>query len=107
MAGKTNKKDTKEAHVVNFNYIERKWQKAWNESGLFHSRDEGERKRKYYVCEMFPYPSSSFLHMGHVKNYSIGDTIARYKRMNGFNVLYPMGFDAFGLPAENAAIKDG
>lgn len=107
MAGKTNKKDTKEAHVVNFNYIERKWQKAWNESGLFHARDEGERKRKYYVCEMFPYPSSSFLHMGHVKNYSIGDTIARYKRMNGFNVLYPMGFDAFGLPAENAAIKDG
>ena len=88
---------------INFAKIERKWQNLWASKGAFKSK-EGKGK-KFYVLEMYPYPSGSGLHMGHAFNYSIGDIYARFKRMSGFNVLYPMGFDSFGLPAENAAIK--
>ncbi len=85
--------------------IEKKWQKKWEEARIFEVELD-PKKKKYYCLEMYPYPSST-LHMGHLRNYSIGDCFARYKRMRGYNVLYPMGYDSFGLPAENAAIQHG
>src|SRR3989344_2106305 len=92
--------------MVSFKSIEKKWQSRWQKKKIFEVSEKKGRK-KYYVLEMFPYPSSSGLHMGHAFNYTIGDIYTRFKRMQGLNVLYPMGYDSLGLPAENAAIKAG
>jgi len=91
-----------------FQKIEKKWQERWEREKIFEVKVDlsDKKKDKFYVLEMYPYPSSD-LHIGHLRNYSIGDSFARFKRMQGFNVLYPMGYDSYGLPAENAAIDHG
>ena len=91
---------------IDFKPIEEKWQSKWEEKKIFEVKEDSNKK-KYYILEMFPYPSAAGLHMGHTFNYTIGDVFARFKIMQGYNVLHPGGFDSLGLPAENAAIKEG
>lgn len=90
--------------TINFSSIEKKWQKRWESAGIFRAKERKDKK-KFYMLTMYPYPSGTGLHIGHVFNYSLVDIYARYKRACGFEVLHPMGYDSFGLPAENAAIK--
>jgi len=90
----------------NFKVIEKKWQKYWKENNLFHT-EENTKKEKYYVLDMFPYPSGAGLHVGHPLGYVASDIMARYKISKGYQVLHPMGFDAFGLPSEQYAIQTG
>ena len=92
----------KERKGVDFKKIEKKWQSRWEKKKAFRANERG---KKFYVLEMFAYPSGSGLHMGHAFNYTIGDVYARFKRMQGMNVLYPVGYDSLGLPAENYQIE--
>ncbi|MEK7165041.1 MAG: class I tRNA ligase family protein, partial [Patescibacteria group bacterium] len=87
--------------------VEKKWQKRWDDEGIFKAADNVKREKKRYILDMFPYPSGAGLHVGHPEGYTATDIYSRYLRMNGFSVLHPMGWDAFGLPAENYAIKNG
>ena len=92
--------------AYNFNDIEQKWQKRWKENNTYRV-DENSNKEKFYVLNMFPYPSGAGLHVGHPLGYIASDIFARFKRLQGFNVLNPMGYDAYGLPAEQYAIQTG
>ena len=92
--------------AYNFNEIEQKWQQRWRENKTYRVV-ENEDKKKFYILNMFPYPSGAGLHVGHPLGYIASDIFARYKRLNGYNVLNPMGYDAYGLPAEQYAIQTG